>query len=347
MSAASYLLTGGAGFLGINLVRFLLGRGHRVRSLDIALFDYLERDAIEVIQGDIRDPPTVERAMAGIDLVVHCAAALPLYTREAIFSTDVEGTRLLLEGALTHGISRFIHISTTAVYGIPDHHPINEDDRLQGVGPYGEAKIQAEQVCLVFRAKGMCVPMLRPKSFVGPERLGVFALLYDWASDGRNFPVLGSGDNRYQLLDVEDLCRAIYLCATADRELVNDTFNVGAQRFGTMREDFQAVLDHAGHGGRILGVPARPVIWLLKVLEWARLSPLYEWVYETAARDSFVAIERIESRLGFVPTYSNREALIRNYDWYVANHDQIRDTAGISHRVPWKQGILRLAKHLF
>ena len=294
MSAAFYLITGGAGFLGINLVRFLLGRGHRVRSLDIAPFDYLERDAIEVIQGDIRDPPTVERAMAGIDLVVHCAAALPLYTREAIFSTDVEGTRLLLEGALTHGISRFIHISTTAVYGIPDHHPINEDDRLQGVGPYGEAKIQAEQVCLVFRAKGMCVPMLRPKSFVGPERLGVFALLYDWASDGRNFPVLGSGDNRYQLLDVEDLCRAIYLCATADRELVNDTFNVGAQRFGTMREDFQAVLDHAGHGGRILGVPARPVIWLLKVLEWARLSPLYEWVYETAAKDSFVAIERIE-----------------------------------------------------
>ena len=84
--------------------------------------------------------------MVGIDLVVHCAAALPLYTREAIFSTDVEGTRLLLEGALTHGISRFIHISTTAVYGIPDHHPIYEDDRLQGVGPYGEAKIQAEQV---------------------------------------------------------------------------------------------------------------------------------------------------------------------------------------------------------
>ena len=210
-----------------------------------------------------------------------------------------------------------------------------------------EAKIRGEEVCLAFRAKGMCVPILRPKSFVGPERLGVFELLYDWAYDGRNFPVLGSGNNRYQLLDVEDLCRAIYLCATANRGLVNDTFNVGAQKFGTIRQDFQAVLDHAGHGGRIIGFPARPVIWALKLLERARLSPLYKWVYETAAKDSFVSIERIESRLGFVPEYSNRDALIRNYEWYVANREKLRGTSGISHRAPWKQGILRLAKAFF
>ena len=342
-----YLITGGAGFLGINLVRFLLARGHAVRSLDIAPFDYPERGAVQAIQGDIRDPATVEPAMAGVDLVVHCAAALPLYAPEEISSTDVDGTRLLLESAQAHQVARFIHISSTAVYGIPDHHPIHEDDRLQGVGPYGEAKIRGEEVCLAFRAKGMCVPILRPKSFVGPERLGVFELLYDWAYDGRNFPVLGSGNNRYQLLDVEDLCRAIYLCATADRGLVNDTFNVGAQKFGTIRQDFQAVLDHAGHGGRIIGLPAPPVIWALRLLEWTRLSPLYKWVYETAAKDSFVSIERIESRLGFVPAYSNREALIRNYEWYVASRDKFRGTSGISHRAPWRQGVLRLAKHFF
>jgi nucleoside-diphosphate-sugar epimerase len=343
----NYLITGGAGFLGINLIRYLLARGHKVRSIDIAPFDYPERDAVEVIQGDIRDRATVERAMSGVDIVVHAAAALPLYSKEAIFSTDIEGTRILLESASSHGVSRFIHISSTAVYGIPDHHPLLEDDRLEGVGPYGEAKIRAEQLCLEYRARGLCVPIIRPKTFVGPERLGVFELLYDWAFDGRNFPLLGKGDNRYQLLDVEDLCAAIYLCATGDRDLVNDTFNVGAQQFGTMRDDFQAVLDHAGHGKRVIGFPARPLIWTLKVLELLHLSPLYRWVYETAAKDSFVSIERIETRLGFAPKYSNREALIRNYDWYVANRAKIRGTSGISHRAPWKQGILRLAKRLF
>ncbi len=70
------------------------------------------------------------------------------------------------------------------MYGIPDHHPLYEDDRLDGVGPYGKAKIMAEEVCLEYRRKGMCVLILRPKSFVGPERLGVFALFYDWAKDG-------------------------------------------------------------------------------------------------------------------------------------------------------------------
>jgi nucleoside-diphosphate-sugar epimerase len=342
-----YLLTGGAGFLGINLVRFLLARGHAVRSLDIAAFEYPEKAAIDEIQGDIRDPAAVDRAMSGVNLVVHCAAALPLYDPAEIFSTNVEGTRLVLEGAVKHSASRFVHISSTAVYGIPDHHPIYEDDRLQGVGPYGESKIGAERVCLEYRAKGICVPILRPKSFVGPERLGAFELLFNWASEGHNFPVLGKGDNRYQLLDVEDLCRAIDLCATMDHERVNDTFNVGAKDFSTMRQDFQAVLDHAGYGKRIVSLPETPAVWALKVLEAVHLSPLYQWVYETAGKDSFVSVERIEQRLGFVPTYSNREALIRNFEWYLAHRDQFHGTSGISHRAPWKQGALRLAKHVF
>jgi nucleoside-diphosphate-sugar epimerase len=347
MTGGLYLVTGGAGFLGINLVRHLLAREKRVRSLDIAPFDYPERTRIDEIRGDIRDAATVDRALAGVQIVVHAAAALPLYSRDEIFSTDVEGTRILLESARRHGVDRFVHVSSTAVYGIPDHHPIFEDDPLQGVGPYGEAKIAAEQLCLEYRAQGLCVPILRPKSFVGPERLGVFELLFDWAADGRNFPLLGSGNNRYQLLDVEDLCAAIYLCATMDREQVNDTFNVGAKEFGTMRADFQSVLDHAGFGRRIIGLPAGPAILTLKALEIFGLSPLYQWVYETAATESFVAVERIETRLGFRPRYSNREALIRNFDWYLAHRDQIRSTSGISHRVPWKQGALRLAKHFF
>jgi nucleoside-diphosphate-sugar epimerase len=342
-----YLLTGGAGFLGINLIHFLLAREHAVRSLDIAPFDYPERAAIDEIRGDIRDRATVDSAMNGVDIVVHCAAALPLYSRAEIFSTNVEGTRIVLESALAQGVPRVVHISSTAVYRIPDHHPIYEDDRLQGVGPYGESKIGAERMCLEVRAKGLCVPILRPKSFVGPERLGAFELLFDWAGDGHNFPVLGGGDNRYQLLDVEDLCQAIYLGATLDRQLVDDAFNVGAKDFSTMRQDFQAVLDHAGHGKRIVSLPERPVVWALEVLEALHLSPLYRWIYETAGKESFVSVERIEQRLGFVPRYSNREALIRNFDWYLAHRDRFRGTSGISHRVPWKQGALRLAKHIF
>ena len=120
--------------------------------------------------------------------MVHTAAALPLYSPKDIYTTDVEGTRMLLEVAYKHKVQRFVMISSTAVYGIPDHHPLYETDKLEGVGPYGQAKIQAEMVCLEYRGKGMVVPIIRPKSFIGPERLGVFAMLYDWAMDGPQLP---------------------------------------------------------------------------------------------------------------------------------------------------------------
>lgn len=342
-----YLVTGGAGFLGINLVRHLLALGHQVTSLDVVDFDYPERPRIREIRGDIRDAAAVREAMTGVDVVVHTAAALPLYAPEEIRSTDIEGTRTVLEAARRAGVPRFVHVSSTAVYGIPDHHPLLEDDRLEGVGPYGEAKIAAEELCAAYRREGMCVAIVRPKSFVGPERLGVFALLYDWAADGHHFPMLGSGKNRYQLLDVEDLCTAIVLCATLPAERVNDVFNIGAKEFTTMREDFQAVLDRAGFGKRIVPLPAAPAIWTLRVLERLRLSPLYRWVYETAATDSFVSIEKAERVLGWRPRYSNQEALVRNYEWYLANRDRFRGASGVTHRVPWKQGLLGVAKRLF
>jgi nucleoside-diphosphate-sugar epimerase len=194
----------------------------------------------------------------------------------------------------------------------------------------------------------MCIPILRPKSFVGPERLGVFALLYDWARSGHNFPIIGRGRNRYQLLDVADLCDAIYLVATGDRERVNDTFNIGAAEFRTLREDFQAVLDEAGFGKKIVPLPiVTPLIWTLRALEALHLSPLYKWVYETVSKDSFVSIEKAQRVLGFAPRYSTSEALVRNYRWYVDHLDQFAGSAGVSHRVPWKQGALGLAKRLF
>lgn len=343
----SYLITGGAGFLGINLARYLLERGHKVTSLDIVPFDYPERSQITEITGDIRDRTAVDRAMQGINIVIHTAAALPLYKKEDIFSTDIDGTRNVMDSAFQHGVERAIHISSTAVYGIPDHHPLVEDDKLDGVGPYGQAKIDAEAACLEYREKGLCVPIIRPKSFIGPERLGVFALFYDWAKDAKGFPMLGSGKNRYQLLDVEDLCDAIYLCATLDRDAVNDTFNIGAKEFTTMREDYQAVLDYAGFGKKILPLPAGPAIFTLRVLEALNLSPLYKWVYETASKDSFVSIEKAERILGYKPKYSNKDALIRNYKWYLDNVDKFEKQSGISHRVPWSQGVLKFAKMFF
>lgn len=342
------LITGGAGFLGINLVRHLLARDWAVTTLDLAPMAYPDvRGRVREVRGDIRDPDAVGRAMAGADAVVHAAAALPLYTPDDIRTTDVDGTRRVLEAAERLGVGRVVHISSTAVYGIPDHHPLLETDPVSGVGPYGHAKVDAEAVCAGFRARGLCVPTLRPKSFIGPERLGIFALFYEWASEGRNFPILGPGRHLYQYLDVEDLCDAIHECLVRPADEVNDVFNIGAKIFGTVREDFQAVLDAAGFGRRIIPLPEAPARLALRVLEKLKLSPIYPWIYDTVGKESYVSIERAEQRLGFRPKYSNKDALLRNYRWYLDHRDSLRGARGVSHRVPWSSGILRWLKPLF
>jgi len=341
------LVTGGSGFLGINLVRRLLADRWVVRSLDLVPFDYPERGRIEAIVGDIRDPAAVERAMRGVDCVVHCAAALPLAPAAEILSTGVAGTNVLLKEAHKLGVDRFVFISSTAVYGIPDEQPILESHRRVGVGAYGQSKIEAEDLCDEHRLLGHCVSVLRPKTFVGPERLGVFELLYDWASQGRAFPVLGHGRNRYQLLDVRDLCEVIERCLTQERTRVDDTFNVGAVRFGSMADNVQCVLDRAGFGRRVAHLPRWPTVAMLRVLAALGLSPLYPWIYETADHDSEVSVDKLRRRLGWIPEHSNEEALQANFDWYLANRGRFAGRKGITHRLPWRRGVLEWAKYLY
>ena len=344
------LVTGGSGFLGINLIRFLRTKGvDEIRVLDIADFDYPEKTEpwLKFTLGDVRDIPAVEKITEGCDVVVHCAAALPLYSEKDIYTTEVEGSKNVLNAARKFNLDRHVQISSTAVYGVPKKHPIYETDPMVGVGPYGHAKIEAEDACRAARKEGYCVPIIRPKSFIGPERLGVFALFYDWAYTGHGFPMIGSGNNRYQLMDVEDLCEAIWAAMTYPKDVVNTEFNIGAKDFTTMREDYQAVLDRAGHGKKIRGTPVKPIVFILRILEALKLSPLYPWVYETASTDSFVSIERAERLLDFKPKYSNKDALIRNYEWYVAHLSEFAGKSGVSHRVPWKQGLLAVAKLFF
>jgi nucleoside-diphosphate-sugar epimerase len=338
-------ISGGAGFLGLHLARRVLADGGRVRTLDVAPLDDRELErGVEEVRGDIRSEPDVAALVAGADIVVHAAAALPIQSsREAIRSVNVEGTATVLAAALTAGVRRVVLISSTAVYGVPVKHPIEEDDPLVGVGWYGGSKIEAEQLAGEFGRRGLDVVVIRPKTFIGPERLGVFEILFDWIREGRRIPILGDGGNLYQLLAVEDLVDAVARAFTAPAAGL--AINVGAGSFGTVRDDLQALIDHAGSGSRLLPVPVRPAELSLRALELAKLSPLAEWHYKTAHKDSFVSIERAREVLGWEPRLSNAETLCATYDWYLAHLAEMRGS-GTTHRVPWNQQALGVLKRI-
>ena len=338
-------ISGGAGFLGLHLARRLVGDGHDVRTLDLAPLDDAGLDgSVDELRGDVRLARDARRLVAGADVLVHAAAALPIQvTRDAIRSVNVEGTAVTLGAALEAGVRRVVLISSTAVYGVPERHPIHEDDPLVGVGHYGASKIEAEALCAAFARRGLETVIVRPKTFVGPERLGVFEILFDWIREGRRIPILGDGSNRYQLLAVEDLVEAVTRCFYGP--VAGEALNIGAGRFGTVRDDLETLIDHAGSGSRLRPVPARAAEVALRGLELAQLSPLAEWHYRTAHRDSFVSIDRARALLGWEPRLSNGETLCATYDWYLAHREDLR-AAGTTHRVPWDQRALGVLRRL-
>ena len=343
-------ITGGSGFLGLHLALDLQAKGHTIRVLDIAplIEEDFEGEVPEFVRCDVRELDGVRKALEGVDAVIHTAAALPLWKKEQIMTTNIQGTENVLSACRELGIKRFCHISSTAVYGVPIKHPIEESDPMVGVGPYGESKIEAEKVCERYRStdKDMVVAVVRPKTFIGPARLGVFEILFDWVDSGVRIPVIGNGNNRYQLLDVADLVEAIRLTLTEPAEVANDTFNIGAERFDTVRQDLTVLCEHAGNGARVMGTPAPLVKTVLAIAEALKMSPLYKWVYGTADKDSFVSIDRAKEKLGWQPRYSNSETLVRAYDWYQENKDKIPKGSGITHRIGWDQGILKVFKKL-
>lgn len=342
------MVTGGTGFLGCHIARRFLREGADVRLADLLPLE--EPDLIgraEAVQADVRDASGMRLACADVDVVVHAAAALPIQGSAAVIeAVNVAGTRNVLEGALAAGVRRVIAISSTALYGIPDVHPLYEDSPVAPLGLYGESKFQLEQACRIYREKGLDVTIVRPKTFIGTGRLGLFQILFDWIQYGKKIPILGRGDNHYQLLAVTDLVDALWRMATLDAAR-NELFNVGADRFGTVREDLDALCAHAATGSRLVSVPAGPAQAVLRAMEVLHLSPLVEWHYKTAVKDSFVSVDKAKRLLGWQPGKSNAEVLIETYDWYVAHYAEYLGKVGLTHRVPWDQKLLKVVRFFF
>lgn len=179
-----FLVTGGTGFLGIHLCKHLKSKGYRVKVYDIAEFPESEdASGIEVIKGDVRDKKKLAEHLKGVDYVIHTAAALALASAEEIDSVNAEGTKLVIQACIEAKVRRMAYVGTTAVYGMPKYHPIFENAPLNPMGPYGIAKGKAEQLC-IDNAENLEIVRIRPKSFIGTGRLGIFQILFDWIESG-------------------------------------------------------------------------------------------------------------------------------------------------------------------
>ena len=344
MRSSRVLVTGGAGYFGSVLADALRARGDIVRIFDIS--EPIDvADGVEYQRGDIRDRQAVARACADVGVVHHCVAQVPLARDRALFDTvNRDGTRILVDEARRAGVRKLVHLSSSAVFGVPESNPVTADTPPRPQEAYGRAKLDAEAICADAVRKGLDVTVIRPRTILGHGRLGIFQILFEWARTGVNLPVIGDGSNRYQFVHANDLADA---CLRAADRPGSATFNIGALRFGTMRDALEHLAAHARSGSRVVSLPRGPTVAAMRVTSALGLSPLAPYHWLMYGESMYFDLAPARQALGWTPRYSNDDMLAESYDWYVAHRDEVLAARSRSpHRSALNQGILRLVGRL-
>lgn len=339
----SYLVTGGSGYFGALVVARLHAAGHAVRVLD--LNDADDRPAgVEFVRGDVRDRSVVRGAVDGMDVVLNNVAQVPLAKDlDLLRSVNVDGTVNLLGASADAGVAKVIHTSSSAVFGVPKVNPVLPDTVPAPMEAYGHAKLAAEWACLAAAQDGLDVSIVRPRTILGHGRLGIFGILFEWIADGKDPIVLGDGSNRYQFVHSDDLAEVCILAAANEGP---GLFNVGTDRFGTMRETLDALCTHAGTGAKVRSVPAGPASVAMRATAGLGVTPFAPYHWMMYSKSMWFDIEHLHDQLGWSPSWSTDDMFAQSYDWFVTNRE-LTDVADASHhRRSSKQGVLKLAKQV-
>ena len=334
------LVVGGSGFVGVELVRHLLEAGHEVRVFDQnPIGDKKLEGRIEFDQGDVRDATAVANAVGGIHKLFHLAAMVPL-TRagNAFHDVNVGGTKNVVTAATNANVEHLVHLSSSAIFGVPAEIPITESTALDPLGLYGQSKYEGEMVIRNAIVSGMKATIIRPRTIIGLGRLGIFQILFDMIANGRAITLLGSGNHDFQLISNRDLAKA--MIAASDRSAVG-IYNAGTDKFSTMKNDLNELARSVGSKSRVRGIPAMVARPALRLLDRLRLSPFVDWHYDTIDKSYWFDTSKITDELGWAAEDSNVDMLVNSYRWYLTNG--VPEEPGLStHRSGVSQGLIRL-----
>jgi UDP-glucose 4-epimerase len=301
MSNARYLVTGGAGFIGSNIVSALVAAGERVRVLDDLSTGSWENLAalegsafVERIEGDIRDAQCVARACAGVEVVLHQAAlgSVPRSIDDPITSdaVNVGGTVTILDVARRSGVRRVVFAASSSAYGDTQVLPKREDMPAMPLSPYAVTKLACEHYCGVFaRIYGIETICLRYFNVFGPHQTptGVYAAaiprFVDAALADRPIRIFGDGEQTRDFCYVDNAVAANLLAATSARKLTGEVVNIAGGRrvsLNALCTEIERVLAHPvaiEHGPPRVGDVLHSLADISKAKELIGYEPLVRW----------------------------------------------------------------------
>ena len=309
---AHYLVTGGGGFVGSNIVQTLLERGERVRVLDNFATGRQQNLAglaneIELIEGDIRDPQVTARAVAGVDYVLHQAAlgSVPRSVQDPITSNDVNvnGTLNMLWAAKQAGVKRFVTASSSSVYGNTPQLPKEEAMSPNPISPYAVSKLACERYTMSFHAVyGLPTVALRYFNVFGPKQdplsqyAAVIPRFITAIKKGEAPVVYGDGEQSRDFTFIENVVQANLLACTAPAA-PGQFMNIACGDRYSLNTLLQLLAE-------IIGKDVRPI---------------YQAERSGDVKHSLASIERAKKVLGFSPAVNFRDGLKRTVAWFLEN----------------------------
>lgn len=348
MPKREVLVTGASGFFGGVLKRRLLAEGFAVTNIDLVKDEDAGTEGLMSVQGDIRDAGLLGRVFAEhrMEAVFHCAAMLAhdVKDKSLLWTSNVDGTRLVAEAAVAAGVTRFVNLSTNCLWAEGFGRPVTEADTPAPVELYGRSKLQAERELEALRERHpeLRVVTLRCPTIIDSGRLGLLAILFEFIEDGKKVWVVGDGSSRYQFIYAQDLATACLLCLGYEG---SNLFHIGSDAVPTMRGMYEEVIRAAGSRARVASLPRRPTVALMKLAHRMGVSPLGPYHYRMIAESFVFDTQRIRAELGWTPTLTNEAMMLRAFSYYSENRRAIharRDVSAHSKAAP--MGIIRLLK---
>jgi nucleoside-diphosphate-sugar epimerase len=338
------LVTGGSGFFGGLLKRRLLSEGYACTNIDLVP-DADSHPNLISIQGDIRDTALLQQAFSGhaFAAVFHCAAQLAhdAIDDNLLWTSNVDGTRNLAETAKQFEVKKFVFISSNCLWASDLGYDVTEDEPPNPIELYGRSKLAAEQV-LADYTNDLNVVILRSPTIIDIGRLGLLAILFEFIADGKKVWVVGDGSNRYQFIYAQDLATA---CLQSLSYNGSNLFHIGSDNVVSLRKVYEAVIREAGSRSRVASLPKGPTIAAMQLAHKLNLSPLGPYHYNMIAESFVFDTTRIRTQLGWTPTVTNEEMMIRAYRYYAENRNEIHARTSVSaHSRPTSMGIIRMLK---
>lgn len=341
-----YLITGGAGFFGTILKKYFLDKGDTCVSIDLEPDSYKHEHFVSY-QGDINDNALMDEIFSRhkFDAVFHCAALLAHVKKDLkrLWQANVYGTQNVCKYAIKHNIKKIIFISSNCLWAKNFDSPVTEDEEPNPIEIYGKSKLEGERILLSNQDKINSI-IFRSPTIMDEGRLGLLGILFEFIDENRKLPMVGDGSNRYQFIYAKDLAKAFELALDAD---YTEVFNIGSDNVKSFNEVYEDVIEKSGSKSRLFHFPKLPMILAMKICFWLGISPLGPYQYKMIASNFIFNTDKIKQKLGFAPTLTNEEMLLRAYEFYHKNKQEILNRKDVSaHNSVAKMGVIKILKWL-